>query len=422
MHLIQENNKKMLTKAQTIKVMYPPGFGHIALAETKAILHNLWAAKPFKGDILPLKTDIRVQRIYFFAITELLLRSKCIADIRLIIYSGKVIGKKAFEKACQSVSWSSYVNKSMSLKIKVNSVSSLAFHESSLKEIMHHIINPYAAEIVSGEYSQETTRVYADLYKDKLMISISLAGNPLYKRAYKETFHASAPLREDLAACCIQKALHFAREIHSSFSPKNILIPFSGTGTFAFEFLLNYSHIPLSCFEREYAIQQMPFFKKAYVNQINKKAIEHCTLALNHLNIDCIDSSPNANEGLTNNIKRFNDQLLQHHLPIVNITVCMDDFFKKAMDFIDGDVLIMLNPPYGIRLAKHSDTVQLYKKIAKKINEISNYHLIGFILCPSEETWSAFCNTLKSSHIETYHFTQGGLDIRVCQFYMVNPI
>ncbi len=303
----------------------------------------------------------------------------------------------------------------MSVKIKVNSVGSQAFHEGALKDILSNIIHPYAAEIVNDG---ETTCIYADLYKDKLTISISLAGDPLYKRGYRETFNANAPLREDFAACCIQKALDFAKKIHPLFSPKNILIPFSGTGTFAFEYLLNHFHIPLTCFERDYAIQKMSFYKKEYVTQIMQKANDHCTLALNDLTIYCMDNSVNANESLAHNSQRFNHQLIKHHFPAITLSPRMVDFFKND-DSYAGDIVIMLNPPYGIRLAKNSDTSILYKNIAKKINGIANHrtNLLGLILCPSEDAWSQFCNHLKHATLETYHFTQGGLDIRVCQFY-----
>lgn len=410
------NYKKMLQQPQAIKVIYPPGFSAVALSETKTILDHLWVAKTFKGEILSLKTEIRIQRIYFFAITELLLRSKCISDIRLIVYRGKAVGKKAFEKACHEVSWSSYVNKSMSLKIKVNSVGSQAFHEGALRDMLDAIVQPYVAEVVSGDDSNETTCLYADLYKDKLILSISLAGYPLYKRGYREMLSASAPLREDFAACCIQKALDFAKKINPLFSPNKIIIPFSGTGTFAFEYLLNRFHIPPICFEREYAIQQMPFFKKEYFNQIKQKAMEYCIL--NPLDIECIDNSLSATEALTNNVKRFNEKLLRHGFSAVDLTLDKVDFFEKSIATNVGDIFMMLNPPYGVRLAKNLDTPHLYKKIAKKINEITDANVLGFILCPSEEAWSAFCNTIKTSKIETYHFTQGGLDIRVCQFYM----
>jgi hypothetical protein len=77
-----------------------------------------------------------------------------------------------------------------------------------------------------------------------------------------------------------------------------------------------------------------------------------------------------------------------------------------------------------MRLGKNADSVVLYKNIAGKINEISKIlkaerkSLLGFVLCPNEEVWSAFCRNLSHAEIETYHFTQGGLDIRVCQFFV----
>jgi hypothetical protein len=95
------------------------------------------------------------------------------------------------------------------------------------------------------------------------------------------------------------------------------------------------------------------------------------------------------------------------------------------LDELSGNIFIPLNPPYGIRLNHGSHaTIAFYKKIAEKINTLSlttqkNKHaILGFILCPTQETWSAFTRNLQSSKMETYHFTQGGLDIRVCQFFI----
>lgn len=431
----KENIKKsLLGKSQMVKIIYPPGFGVIALDEVKFILSNLWLAKAFKGEILQLKNEIRIQRIYLYAVCELLLRSQCLSDIRLIIYSGKVVGKKAFEKACRGIAWKNYINKTMTVKIKVDSVASLAFHESSLKEMVSNVINDYVANVVSGELAEETTCIHADLYKDKLIISLSLAGNPLYKKGYRGTLSASAPLREDFASCAMQRALTFAAGINKSFYPKNIIIPFSGTGTFAFEYLLARFKISPSLFDREYAIQKMPFFKVEYFTNILQKANEKCALTPSEIAtpyIYCIDNSANANQALSHNIKRFNDVLIKNNFPAAVINQSKDDFFSMAIvDMFSsnnanlGDTFVMLNPPYGVRLSKSSDTPDLYKKIAKKLNEISNvlkskqHNMLGFILCPSEESWSSFCKHLQHSKIETYHFTQGGMDIRVCQFYV----
>ena len=97
------------------------------------------------------------------------------------------------------------------------------------------------------------------------------------------------------------------------------------------------------------------------------------------------------------------------------------DFTK--INFI-GNLFIPLNPPYGIRIGSNSDSNSLYKNIACKLNELSkitnkeNANILGFILCPNEETWSVFCRNLLYKESETFHFTQGGIDIRVCLFYI----
>ena len=104
-------------------------------------------------------------------------------------------------------------------KLKVDSVASKAFHETGLKEILSSILKDSVKEIVSGENTNETTCVFADLYKDKLTVSISLAGNSLYKRGYRGTLSASAPLREDYASCLLLKSMQFAKKINAEFMP-----------------------------------------------------------------------------------------------------------------------------------------------------------------------------------------------------------
>jgi len=98
--------------------------------------------------------------------------------------------------------------------------------------------------------------------------------------------------------------------------------------------------------------------------------------------------------------------------------------FNKIISIDAKDIFIPLNPPYGIRLNKGTNIIQLYQNIAKKINELvtfiqkNNATLSGFILCPNEQTWSAFLKNIKKAKTDTYHFNQGGMDIRVCQFFI----
>ena len=430
-NLAKNIKKNIYGKAQIAKIIFPPGFGTLALEEAKAILGNLWFAKKFTGKLYLLKNEIQIRPVYLFAIIELLMRNHCFSDVRLTIFKEIVIGKKAFEKKARAIPWDRYINKTMSLKIKVNSVSSAAFHETGLKEILTDILKPYVNELVSGENSNETTCLYAELYKDKLTISISLAGQALYKRGYRGTLTASAPLREDAAACCIRKALLFSKKYNPDFSPDTVLIPFSGTGTFAFEYCQTYFQLIPALLERFYAFQKMPFFRESHFNFLIQKAKDYALLShsqsdKNPIRLVCIDNASHANTALKENITSFKNLAKKIDFILPDIATLQADFFKINLDEFSGPIFMPLNPPYGIRLgnSSHSTPLILYKKIAEKINALAfmtkknQRAILGFILCPTEETWSVFISTLRQSKIETYHFTQGGLDIRVCQFFI----
>ncbi|MCD6040159.1 MAG: hypothetical protein K0S27_1559 [Gammaproteobacteria bacterium] len=427
--LIKNIRRGIYKKAQTVKIIFPAGLGTIALDEAKAILSDPWFARKFTGEIYLLKNEIQIRSVYMFAIVELLLRNYCFSDLRLVIFKDKVMGKKAFEKKSREIKWGHYINKTMSIKIKVDSVSSKAFHETALKQILTEIIKPYVYEVISGENSKETTCLYAELYKDKLTMSISLAGEPLYKRGYREKLTASAPLREDAAACCIRKALLFSKKYNPHFSPSTVLIPFSGTGTFAFEYCQTYFQFIPALLQRKYALQKMTFFRKSNFDSLMNKSRECCLFSQsqsdkNNTRLFCIDNSSNANAALRENIISFSHIAERINFFLPPITNLQDDFFKINLNAFSGNIFMLLNPPYGIRLRNNSPTITLYKRIASKINDIfliakkNHYNVLGFILCPTEASWSAFIKNLTKSNVETYHFTQGGLDIRVCQFFI----
>jgi len=436
--LAKQIKKNIYGMPQSVKIIFPSGFAEAALAEVQYILNHLWFPQKKSGVATLVENEIFIHDIHMFSIIELLLRSQCLTDIRLIVYQGKVTSKYTFENKCRAIPWEFFVNKHMTLKIKVNSIASKAFHESALKTILANILQGYAADIVSGDKSNEMTTVYADLYKNKLTVSISLAGEPLYKRGYRSILKASAPLREDIAAACIQKTLHYANMINQHFSPTFVLIPFAGTGTFAFEYLQYINQCVSVLYGRKYVLQKMPLFKEEHFKYLFKKALENCLLknkdeTINKSNMICIDPSANMNNVFSKNIKRLQSLLATHGFCLKEPMIYQNDFltthFDNLLDFNNMNlesIFIPLNPPYGIRLGKQRDSMRLYKSIANKINELfimmkhHNKIIVGFILCPNQQTWSVFIKNLQQAKTNTYHINQGGIDIRVCQFAICN--
>jgi hypothetical protein len=108
-----------------------------------------------------------------------------------------------------------------------------------------------------------------------------------------------------------------------------------------------------------------------------------------------------------------------------------------------GTAFVLLNPPFGIRLAKKSSTSSMYSQIATQLvsmrEELMSMRrderpppsgvessssapeslLMGVCLCPDAKTWSTFITTLTASQFccETTHFSLGGNDMRAVCFW-----
>ncbi len=233
-------------------------------------------------------------------------------------------------------------------------------------------------------------------------MSLSLAGAPLYKRGYRSVLSQSAPLREDIAASCIQQAMAFAAQPPENYS---LFIPFSGTGTFLIEYWLLAFNIAPALLKRDYAIQKMPLFRSEHFHYLLKKAKENCQIsALNPHHYVSLDNAAAANQSLLENVDTFKNAMLANelvcHIEANKLLVLNEDFIKSdvtaIIEKLPGNIFMPLNPPYGLRLGDNEKTSARYKNIAKQINAINqqvtqrNHHVAGFILCPDESSCLRF--------------------------------
>lgn len=110
----------------------------------------------------------------------------------------------------------------------------------------------------------------------------------------------------------------------------------------------------------------------------------------------------------------------------------------SAQSYATGTTFLMLNPPFGLRLAKNSSTSSMYYHTAHQVCQMRDkllslksaklndeadglVHpcLAGLCLCPDTKSWSVFISTLSacSFECETTHFSLGGNDMRVVGFW-----
>lgn len=410
-------SKNLYSFPHTSFLSFNPGVGKEVEAEISYILSNLY----LKTKYTPVhkahgSNELELSSVSLYSLVELLLRSQTLEDIKLKVAHDDVYFEKSFVKFLDKVNWEQFLPRNVSLHLRVDSVGSRLFHESMLKDMFaEKLAKKIDAKIVSKEEHALTT-VYVDIKNNKCTLSLSLAGDSLYKRGFREIGGAVAPLREDLAQTCIRAARKFCKENASDFDPKTLWVPFGGTGTFVFEYFMYENGIAPCVLGRNYALQKLPFFNEKNFQFIVNKADSQ--VFQQNVPFLYMDHSSELSEVFAKNLANFSRALKRAKL---EGTASQENVFSDKARFPAGDIFVPLNPPYGLRMNTKGETPALYARIAKTLLEHKKTNRVGgFVLCPSEEAWSAFVNTLGSdTKVQTFHVTQGGLDLRVCMFVFV---
>jgi putative N6-adenine-specific DNA methylase len=237
---------------------------------------------------------------------------------------------RRLEKKVRGYPWELYLQAGSELIVKGTSRHSRLYHRQAIAEKIKKAVTQRLEPLgLAGEPAQPA-RLFFRFKDDTCLLSLDSSGTPLYQRGIK-THRARAPLRETLASAVLLLA---------GFEPDMVLVdPMCGAGTFSLEAALMVKGIPPGWF-RSFAFEDWPafrpnqwaHFKKTAANQIQ-------TIA--SASIFASDRDPRAVEILSASIKR-------HKLDDV-ITVSRQNIFDLTPPkSVKG--LIVINPPYGIRL------------------------------------------------------------------------
>jgi 16S rRNA G966 N2-methylase RsmD len=311
---------------------------------------------------------------------------------------------------------------------------------------------------------------------------------------------ATAPLPEHQASACIQWALHtiydrFNDEEKARMSINNIIVPFAGTGTLGFESLLTlWGPTGSGLFTaRSFPFDDFPIVRattnggmKSYGNdgklklsdmirEEMRKEIAHKVSGI-RTDITCDSYFPQLCSGARVLFSDINDDALKTCGDnIASFIQSSGNVFTERMfmkpqciDFLNEDIdmskvlchtvmsphgganeesvskseyskgttFILLNPPFGLRLAKNSSTLSMYTRLATQVicmrDELLTLKtlvpsellsptpsLVGLCLCPDVKTWSTFITSLTANQFEceTTHFSLGGNDMRLVCFW-----
>jgi len=334
------------------------------------------------------------------------LKTACLANMlmgsatRMLmrIASFKADGFNRLEEQVNAIDWELYLPHQARPDIRVTTHKSRLYHSTAIADRIRPVVHDrlfsediprhYNATGPAGSIPQ-TLMVRGE--NDRFELSLDMSGTPLYKRGIKEKV-VKAPLRETLA---------FAILTRLDLSEKDILAdPMCGSGTFSLEGAMMQWALPPGVF-RSFAFEAWPGFEGKSITHARNRLMAPAGICRNDRPLPPIlarDLDPAAIDHLK--------QACARHKVFQRICPVCDDFFNMTPPPItDNQGVVVLNPPYGIRLDKNNDITALYKEIGHKLAADFKGWRTG-IVCPGRKEFQAL--NLGLSTMPLFH---GGLDL-----------
>jgi len=275
--------------------------------------------------------------------------------VLLRIDAFKAPGFTQLEKKIAGIPWELYLPAAVLPNIHVTTRHCRLYHSDAVGQrfidcITRHHWNSDLATGGKKEASSELT-IFVRGADDRFTVSIDSSGNHLHKRGLKR-HHGKAPLRETMAAAALLLVGYSGAE--------PLIDPMCGTGTFSLEAALMAKKIPPGWF-REFAFMHWPSFSQKRWDYLKRQSAEQFARPPGPL-IFASDQDSSACSRLDKCIK-------QNQLSEI-ITVSRKNFF----DFLPGELtdqtgVVVINPPYGIRLASLEKSDALFRAICDKLKQ-----------------------------------------------------
>ncbi|MBQ2190497.1 MAG: RNA methyltransferase [Paludibacteraceae bacterium] len=294
----------------------------------------------------------------------------------------------------KSIDWSRYMTVDSTFVIDTTLYSEL-FHNSlfvtyRIKDAIVDYWSEKAGKRPNVNTENPDLRINVHIGNDQLTVSLDSSGESLHKRGYRVAT-TEAPISEVLAAGMLLLA---GWKGQSDFYD-----PMCGSGTLPIEAALIARNIAPGVFRQSYAFEKWPDFdadlwSDIYNDDSRERDFSH--------KIYGSDASFYAIQQAAKNIKSAGvakDVELRQ--------VRMEELKPSAIS-LQPSPLVMLNPPYGERLASNKDMEDLYSKIGTALKHQFTGATAWII---SSNAAAMKCIGLKPS--KKYHLLNGELD---CQF------
>ncbi|MBU1172605.1 MAG: hypothetical protein KKD44_23855 [Proteobacteria bacterium] len=324
------------------------------------------------------------------------LHLRCASRILMRLSSFTASDFASLEKKIDQIPWELYLQGDQAFDIHVTLKKSRLYHSGAvIQRFNDRIRGREGFALNPGKQKQgKPQTLFVRAVNDRFEVSIDSSGELLYIRGLK-TQGGKAPLRETLAAGMLMLA---------GYDGKMPLIdPMCGTGSFALEAAMMAGNIPPG-WHREFAFEHWPCFRPGTWKHMRQEA--EPLMGFNTTpRIFSSDQDSKACDRMTENVIRSGLESL--------IQVTHRDFFEIDPNSLCQEKgLILINPPYGLRLGTKKQSETLIRDLFSRFERTYGGWIVGLI--------SPFdAKTLKPSFpVKTHVLFHGGLEL----FYLTGTV
>ncbi len=323
--------RHVLGRQRSFYVSALPGLEHLCADELSALGDIALEGVVEKGGVA------FAGRVHDGYAANLMLRTANRVLMRLDAFEAQNF--RQLEKKARRFPWELYLGSGANVQFHATSRQSRLIHTEAIaghfREAVAQRLQPDAPKNPGEKrYCQQ---IFVRCLKDHFIVSLDSSGDLLHRRGLK-AHGGAAPIRETIAAAILMTA---------GFRAGDVLVdPMCGSGTFSLEGAMMASHIPAGWY-REFAFMDWPCFRPARWGHIRAEAGKMISPPLRPL-IFASDIDRQSVELLEQTVGK--KDLSQ------TLSVAARDFFELSADDFPAasaaaDRLVVINPPYGKRLA-----------------------------------------------------------------------
>lgn len=424
-----------LAKPQMFVVKPAPGWLDLARHEVGRILNSPLQKYKFSPDIRVMGNSLFIANCDYRQALEIVLRATLVHDVEIILHSGRVTTRAGwqdfFDKTKIKDIWPPA--KELPLHLTIRVTHPVVGTEKEVRDKLTDYLKThgiYAKKTLKEADMAVSGRLRIESEKNRTQMLLSLAGKPLYMRSYKDVLSgASAPLPEHHAAACFRWSMDvLGGSIEMLLVSGNVplVIPFAGTGTMGFESVGQMLKLAPGLLRSDYAFKRFLFHPVKTSATIERRLLSGMTGGRPRVIFGDVDLK--ACENLKLNIAGFERRtrdLLAEDKHVGSFTIVQNDFLKEPATLIkdEGQIFLLMNPPYGERLAKMTGPEVIYALVGRVLKQLGQrLKVSGLVLCGNEVSWREFLAGIGPLSHKTRHFTHGGCDVRAVVFSNVEVL